>query len=682
MKPENAIFIEPRRRWEARKDPPSSGLQANLPLLQSIKLRTAKNSVGSFHHIKRAYIATMSMRKAPGLRLQTAIVQDNVPVEVAPGLFVGSIHAAFNVEILKSHRISHVLNLAGSYATFPDDFTYLSLSIRDKEYASLLSCLPIAAVFIDAGLKNGGVLVHCAGGRSRSPAVAMAFLMMKEQVSYSAILAHVKTLRPVVSLNAGFEAQLKCLETARGNVFLANQHILQARLTRLTQQHDNGELVNGVAKKHRQPSNQCPPLLKKEFSIEMLASGCDDRGMIGERVPSGFCLSTPLASGCLKETTRQTSPSSFIPALRSMGTMFGCQQCGEHLFCAGAVIHHQDIFKVTCQPHGGHNTRFLGALRGQTVIEFTDNTVSHISVGEEQVVATITKKPLLSKLRLRPHSPSVTMGNGSRTAGTSSGRQKNSSSALSMPNVDSESVQNGDENPGTGLPQPFQILQPARRPATEESKRTSTVIPSPHIINGESRKKSGSGLWRSLTYFKGTRRGLKAAFEDKKAHGQLQIRTELLELHKPAVLATSRAEDANPPEIGHTSEHLGFLKRNAMEWNRNIQQLANISNNDLSQTSGGSIADQIAALLDEDSTFLTTLSGCKRWFVDPQLWMIDQATACPEGEIRCPRETCGVVVGEWRWEGLRSDCGGNIAPAFAMKRDAVCILGNITSQAK
>ncbi|EEY57048.1 uncharacterized protein PITG_10623 [Phytophthora infestans T30-4] len=548
----------------------------------------------------------MSMRKAPGLRLQTAIVQDNVPVEVAPGLFVGSIHAAFNVEILKSHRISHVLNLAGSYATFPDDFTYLSLSIRDKEYASLLSCLPIAAVFIDAGLTNGGVLVHCAGGRSRSPAVAMAFLMMKEQVSYSAILAHVKTLRPVVSLNAGFEAQLKCLETARGNVFLANQHILQARLTRLTQQHDNGELVNGVAKKHRQPSNQCPPLLKKEFSIEMLASGCDDRGMIGERVPSGFCLSTPLASGCLKETTRQTSPSSFIPALRSMGTMFGCQQCGEHLFCAGAVIHHQDIFKVTCQPHGGHNTRFLGALRGQTVIEFTDNTVSHISVGEEQVVATITKKPLLSQLRLRPHSPSVTMGNGSRTAGTSSGRQKNSSSALSMPNVDSES--------------PFQILQPARRPATEESKRTSTVIPSPHIINGESRKKSGSGLWRSLTYFKGT-----------------------------------RPEDANPPEIGHTSEHLGFLKRNAMEWNRNIQQLANISNNDLSQTSGGSIADQIAALLDEDSTFLTTLSGCKRWFVDPQLWMIDQATACPEGEIRCPRETCGVVVGEWRWEGLRAE---------------------------
>ncbi|KAG7398543.1 hypothetical protein PHYBOEH_010907 [Phytophthora boehmeriae] len=74
-----------------------------------------------------------SIRKSPGLRLQTSIVQDNIPVELAAGLFIGSIHAAFNVDALKASKITHVLNLAGSYATFPDDFTYLSLSIRDKD---------------------------------------------------------------------------------------------------------------------------------------------------------------------------------------------------------------------------------------------------------------------------------------------------------------------------------------------------------------------------------------------------------------------------------------------------------------------------------------------------------------------------------------------------------------------
>ncbi|RLN55495.1 hypothetical protein BBJ29_002984 [Phytophthora kernoviae] len=358
-----------------------------------------------------------SIRKSPGLRLQTSIVQDNIPVEIATGLFVGSVHAAFNVEALKSNKITHVLNLAGSYATFPEDFTYLSLSIRDKEYASLLSCLPIAAVFIDAGLKHGGVLVHCAGGRSRSPAIAMAFLMMKQQLSYSAIITHVKTLRPVVSLNAGFDAQLKCLESARGNVFIANQHLLKARLGRLAQQHQDDQLVNEVAKKRRQCQQQSsdspsPPLLKNQSSLDMLASGYDS--------------------------------------------------------CSSSV--------------------------------------------------------------------------------------------------------------------------------------------------------------------------------------------------------------------GRTPAHLGFLKRNAVEWQRSVAQLVDINKDSTEAKEHESTINQMAALLDEDSAVLMNLNNCKQWFVDPQSWTLNQVTTSPEGKICCPTEACGVIVGEWRWEGLRYACGGgSIAPAFVIKKDAVCILGNMTS---
>ncbi|OWZ05425.1 hypothetical protein PHMEG_00022491 [Phytophthora megakarya] len=564
----------------------------------------------------------MSMRKAPGLRLQTSIVQDNIPVEVAPGLFIGSIHAAFNVDTLKSNKISHVLNLAGSYATFPDDFTYLSLSIRDKEYASLLSCLPIAAVFIDAGLRNGGVLVHCAGGRSRSPAVAMAFLMMKQQMSYSTLSAHVTALRPVVSLNAGFDAQLKCLETARGDVFVANQHLLKARLVHLAQQHVNGEL-NEAAKKRRQPSSHSPPppLLKKHSSIEMLASGCDDRGMIGERVPSGFSLSMPSEPGTCNAAPGKTPDPSFIPALRSMGTMFGCQSCGESLFCAGAIVHHHDVTKLTDNCTGGDCTRFLGALRGQRGINSTDDVASRVSVGDDQVVVTYnTKKPLLSKLRLRPHSPSVTMGNGSHTAGCAdiaSSRRKSASPVLTKPSIYYDNSQKGEEESGTGLPPPLQILQPSRRPATEDGKRCNSATLSPIKVNGESKKKNG--LWRSLTAFKSSKRATKAAAEDKRTHGQ-------------------------------TPGHLVFLERNTVEWHRNIQQLVDINKN---QVCGVSTVDQVAAMLAEDSTVLVALNGCKQWFVDPQVWTINQARAHPEGEIRCPRESCGAVVGEWRWEGLR-----------------------------
>lgn len=101
------------------------------------------------------------MVKSPGLTLQASIVQDNVPIEIAPRIFVGSIYASFNADELEQRKISHVLNLTGNYATFPDNFVYLSISIRDKEESNLLSILPVSFIFLDIALKQGtGVLIH------------------------------------------------------------------------------------------------------------------------------------------------------------------------------------------------------------------------------------------------------------------------------------------------------------------------------------------------------------------------------------------------------------------------------------------------------------------------------------------------------------------------------------------
>lgn len=611
-----------------------------------------------------------SIRKSHGLRLQTSIVQDNVPVEVAAGLFVGSIHAAFNVDALKSNKISHVLNLAGSYATFPEDFTYLSLSIRDKEYASLLSCLPIAAIFIDAGMKNGGVLVHCAGGRSRSPAVVMAFLMMKQQISYSAVTAHVKTLRPVVNLNAGFDAQLKCLESARGDVFIANQHLLKARLARLAQQHEDGELAGEVARKRRQSQQQTShsppaPLLKKQSSLDMLASGCDGRGMVGERVPSGFNLSLPPRTALPKQTADKAPASSFIPALRSMGTMFGCQSCGENLFCSGAIVHHHELEKLACSvAAGGDSTQFLDALRGRRLSVHTTSEDEAAIVVEGP-----TKKPILSKLRLRPHSPNVSLGSSTQTAqNIASGRRKSASSVLTKPNLSNDNPLVTDGS-GDSLPPPLQVLQAPRRSATED------IFPASNQANGETRKKTATaieGLWRSLTSFKSSKRSSKGGFDTAKT--QQSSRNGPLEMQKP------RLSSGEPNSVGRAPAHLVFLKRNAVDWQRSVVQLVEINKSSMEAKTHVSTVDQMNALLDEDSTVLVALNNCSQWFVDPQSWTLDQATKYPEGKLCCPRESCGSIVGEWRWQGLRSDCGGSVTPAFVIKKDAVCVLGNMTSQ--
>ena len=47
-------------------------------------------------------------------------------------MYLGSIHAAFNVDYLKELGVTHVLNASGLPPTFPKAFTYLSIEIRDK----------------------------------------------------------------------------------------------------------------------------------------------------------------------------------------------------------------------------------------------------------------------------------------------------------------------------------------------------------------------------------------------------------------------------------------------------------------------------------------------------------------------------------------------------------------------
>ncbi|EQC34390.1 hypothetical protein SDRG_08160 [Saprolegnia diclina VS20] len=251
----------------------------------------------------------MSARKPPSLALQPALVQDNIPSEVVPKLWVGSIHAAFNFEAIKERKITHVLNVSGTVATYPQDFTYLTIDLRDKEYTNLLSCLPVTTVFLEAGMQNGGVLVHCAGGRSRSPAIAMAYIMLTQGFPYADAFAKLRAVRPVVALNTGFEDQLQCLEKAQLDVFRAHQLLLQTKMVRARTRHAQHLPI------------ELDPIKK---------SAETDKRMLLGIVPSGFYL------------TRPSSPKTqhFIPPLRSMGHVYGCVECSTTLFCTANVLKH------------------------------------------------------------------------------------------------------------------------------------------------------------------------------------------------------------------------------------------------------------------------------------------------------------------------------------------------------
>ncbi len=144
---------------------------------------------------------------------------------------MGSIHAAFNQEVMHERGITHVLNASGLPATFPRRFTYLGVDIRDTEKANILSAIAATNMFIEAGLEKGRVLVHCLGGHSRSPTFVMAYLMSTSGYSFDQAYEILRRARPVASINRGFEYQLRAYSATGCDTNAAHQLVLRLRVS-------------------------------------------------------------------------------------------------------------------------------------------------------------------------------------------------------------------------------------------------------------------------------------------------------------------------------------------------------------------------------------------------------------------------------------------------------------------
>uniref|UniRef100_A0A0D6R6E6 protein-tyrosine-phosphatase n=1 Tax=Araucaria cunninghamii TaxID=56994 RepID=A0A0D6R6E6_ARACU len=95
---------------------------------------------------------------------------DNMPCEIEPAIFLGSIGAAYNKSILKSLNITHILLVANALEpAYPNDFKYKQVEVVDRMDANIEQHFEECFAFIDeAKLEGGCVLVHCFAGRSRS----------------------------------------------------------------------------------------------------------------------------------------------------------------------------------------------------------------------------------------------------------------------------------------------------------------------------------------------------------------------------------------------------------------------------------------------------------------------------------------------------------------------------------
>lgn len=119
------------------------------------------------------------------------------------------------LDILRNAGITHVLNLTPmrTPSDIIDALQVMHIKTRDKSTYDMHKHFDSACAFIDSCRNvNGRILVHCAGGISRSTTICIAYLINAEKMSFALAFEMVKKHRRCTNPNQGFCEQLLMYE--------------------------------------------------------------------------------------------------------------------------------------------------------------------------------------------------------------------------------------------------------------------------------------------------------------------------------------------------------------------------------------------------------------------------------------------------------------------------------------
>ncbi|OVA20042.1 Dual specificity phosphatase [Macleaya cordata] len=161
---------------------------------------------GHYHKYEEGEVCGICGHRIPATIEKSGLQTSAFPSEILPEfLYLGSYDNASRAELLKTQGISRVLNTVPACQNlYKNSFTYHCLQ-EEKT-------LPFddAILFLEQCEKDKArVLVHCMSGKSRSPAIVIAYLMKCKGWRLAQSYQWVKDRRPSVELSSAVYQQLE-----------------------------------------------------------------------------------------------------------------------------------------------------------------------------------------------------------------------------------------------------------------------------------------------------------------------------------------------------------------------------------------------------------------------------------------------------------------------------------------
>jgi len=136
-------------------------------------------------------------------------------IQILPWLYIGSCSSGSYQDSLQQLGVKTVINVHSHVDPEYDGIKQLQIYLRDgpgNDWKTIMEVLEA----VDIGRRSGRVLVHCCGGLSRSPFIALSYLVVKEGMDTDTALYLVSKRHPYLSIHPSLLDLLR-QNTARGD---------------------------------------------------------------------------------------------------------------------------------------------------------------------------------------------------------------------------------------------------------------------------------------------------------------------------------------------------------------------------------------------------------------------------------------------------------------------------------